>query len=84
MPAGEWLDLVIELFPVSALVPAGHRLRAGLAGHDAGCFARYAQGREIFRIALGGVTHLDLPVATGQAGAPAGQQSARRQPAGQH
>ena len=38
---GQYLDLVVELLPGSALLRAGHRARLAVAGHDAACFARY-------------------------------------------
>jgi uncharacterized protein len=60
--AGENLDLVVELLPVSALIRSGHRLRIAIAGTDASCFSYYGEPGETFTVALGESTHLDLPV----------------------
>jgi predicted acyl esterase len=62
---GQHLDLTVELFPVSALIRAGHRLRIAVAGHDAACFARYGPASETFTLELGPACHLVVPVAEG-------------------
>jgi predicted acyl esterase len=53
------------LLPVSAVVPAGHRIRVAVAGHDASCFTRYGPAQEAFTLDLGRGSHLDLPVRCG-------------------
>ncbi len=63
VPPGQYLDLIVELFPVSALIRASHRLRVAVAGHDAACFARYGSANETFTLELGENSHLVLPVA---------------------
>ena len=71
---GEPMGLTVPLLPVSAVVPAGHRLRVAIAGHDASCFTRYGPAGETFTLGLGGQSHLDLPVraAPGGSGRPGG------------
>jgi putative CocE/NonD family hydrolase len=59
---GEPMDLTVQLLPVSAVVPAGHRVRVAIAGHDASCFTRYGPAEETFTLILGSDSHLDLPV----------------------
>jgi uncharacterized protein len=59
---GQDLDLVVELLPVAALVPAGHKIRVSMAGHDAACFERYGPPDETFALHLGDHSTLDLPV----------------------
>ncbi|MFZ0216774.1 MAG: CocE/NonD family hydrolase, partial [Candidatus Dormiibacterota bacterium] len=59
---GQYLDLPVELLPVSALLRAGHQARVAIAGHDAACFARYGPGEETFTLELGEHTYVDLPV----------------------
>jgi hypothetical protein len=59
---GEPMDLTVQLLPVSAVVPAGHRLRIAIAGHDASCFTRYGPVGETFTLGLGSDSYLDLPV----------------------
>jgi putative CocE/NonD family hydrolase len=61
--AGDYMDLVVELLPVSALLRTGHRARVAVAGHDAASFARYGEAGETFTIELGERSYLDLPVA---------------------
>jgi putative CocE/NonD family hydrolase len=61
--AGDYMDLVVELLPVSALLRTGHRARVAIAGHDAASFARYGEAGETFTIELGERSYLDLPVA---------------------
>jgi uncharacterized protein len=62
---GNLMSLAVQLLPVSAVVPAGHRIRVALAGHDASCFTRYGPVEETFTLRLGGNSHLDLPVQHG-------------------
>ena len=59
---GNPMDLAVPLLPVSAVIPAGHRVRVAIAGHDASCFTRYGPAEETFTISLGGDSHLDLPL----------------------
>jgi putative CocE/NonD family hydrolase len=59
---GNPMDLTVPLLPVSAVVPAGHRVRVAIAGHDASCFTRYGPAEETFTLRLGSDSHLDLPV----------------------
>jgi putative CocE/NonD family hydrolase len=59
---GNPMDLAVQLLPVSAVVPAGHRVRVAIAGHDASCFTRYGPAEETFTLRLGRDSHLDLPV----------------------
>ena len=59
---GNPMDLTVQLLPVSAVVPAGHRVRVAIAGHDASCFTRYGPAEETFTLRLGSDSHLDLPV----------------------
>jgi hypothetical protein len=59
---GNPMDLTVPLLPVSAVVPAGHRVRVAVAGHDASCFTRYGPAEETFTLRLGSDSHLDLPV----------------------
>jgi uncharacterized protein len=59
---GTSMDLAVPLLPISAAVPAGHRIRVALAGHDASCFTRYGPAQETFTLELGLTSHLDLPV----------------------
>jgi hypothetical protein len=58
-------DLAVQLPPLSAVVPAGHRIRVALAGHDASCFTRYGPAEETFTLELGSDSHLDLPARYG-------------------
>ena len=62
---GHPMGLTVPLLPVSAVVPAGHRLRVAIAGHDASCFTRYGPAEETFTLTLGSDSHLDLPVRYG-------------------
>jgi predicted acyl esterase len=59
---GQYLDLVVELQPVSALIRAGHRIRVAIAGNDGSCFARYGPPEETFTLELGKGCYLDLPL----------------------
>ena len=56
------MDLTVQLQPISAAVPAGHRLRVAMAGHDAASFTRYGPAEETFTLSLGRDSYLDLPV----------------------
>ena len=62
---GNLMRLTVLLLPVSAVVPAGHRVRVAIAGHDASCFTRYGPAEETFTLRLGSDSHLDLPVRYG-------------------
>jgi hypothetical protein len=64
------MGLTVQLLPVSAVVPAGHRIRVAFAGHDASCFTRYGPAEETFTLELGSGSHLDLPVRYGYRGNP--------------
>ena len=59
---GNPMGLTVQLLPVSAVIPAGHRVRVAIAGHDASCFTRYGPAEETFTLRLGSDSHLDLPV----------------------
>jgi len=59
---GNLMDLTVQLLPVSVVVPAGHRVRVAIAGHDDSCFTRYGPAEETFTLSLGSDSHLDLPV----------------------
>jgi putative CocE/NonD family hydrolase len=63
---GQYLDLAVELLPVSALVRAGHRIRIAISGHDTSCFARYGPPEQTFTLQLGTGSYLDLPIYLGQ------------------
>ena len=62
---GRPMGLAVQLLPVSAIVPAGHRIRVALAGHDASCFTSYGPAEETFTLELGSDSHLDLPARYG-------------------
>lgn len=62
---GNLMGLTVQLLPVSAVIPAGHRIRVAIAGHDASCFTRYGPAEETFTLRLGSDSHLDLPVRYG-------------------
>ena len=62
---GNPMDLTVQLRPVSAVVPAGHRVRVAIAGHAASCVTRYGPAEETFTLSLGSDSHLDLPVRYG-------------------
>ena len=67
---GEPMDLAVQLLPVSAVIPAGCRIRVAIAGHDASCFTRYGPAEETFTLSLGGdFSCLDLPVLAALTGA---------------
>jgi hypothetical protein len=58
---GQFLDLEVDLLPISARVRAGQRIRIAIGGHDADGFTRYGPPDETFTIELSHRTHLDLP-----------------------
>lgn len=61
------MTVSIALFPVSAKIEPGHRIRMAIAGADADTFKAYPAARgEHFRIRRGGAepTRLELPVRT--------------------
>jgi uncharacterized protein len=62
---GNPMGLTVQLLPVSAVVPAGHRVRVAIAGHDASSFTRYGPAEETFTLRLGSDSRLDLPVRYG-------------------
>ena len=62
---GRPMGLAVPLLPVSAVVPAGHRIRVALGGRDASCFTSYGPAEETFTLELGSDSHLDLPVRYG-------------------
>ena len=62
---GRSMGLAVPLLPVSAVVPAGHRLRVALGGRDASCFTSYGPAEETFTLELGSDSYLDLPVRYG-------------------
>ena len=62
---GHPMGLTVQLLPVSAVVPAGHRIRVAIAGHDAASFTRYGPAEETFSLRLGRDSHLDLPIRSG-------------------
>ena len=48
---GEVAEVTFGLHPTSVLIRKGHRIRIGIAGHDAGTFQRYpAEGAPVWRI----------------------------------
>jgi len=59
------MSLTVQLLPVSAVVPAGHRIRVAIAGHDSSCFTRYGPAEETFTLSVGADSRLDLPVRYG-------------------
>ena len=63
---GNPMGLTVPLLPVSAVIPAGHRVRVAIAGHDASCFTRYGPAEETFTLRRGRDSHLDLPVRYGR------------------
>jgi putative CocE/NonD family hydrolase len=62
---GELAELSFGLQPTSVLINKGHRIRIGVAGHDAGTFARVpARGTPVITIARNRryASYVDLPV----------------------
>jgi putative CocE/NonD family hydrolase len=62
---GEVATVAFALFPVSALVRKGHRLRLALAGHDEGTFARIpAEGEPVVTVERNRTypSYLEVPV----------------------
>jgi uncharacterized protein len=75
---GNSMGLTVQLLPVSAVVPAGHRIRVAVAGHDASCFTRYGPAEETFTLRLGSDAHLGLPGCASPAGRDQPQAGAAR------
>ncbi len=67
---GEYLDLAVELLPLSALLRAGHRGRVVVASHDVGCFTSYGLPEATFTVEFGDASFLDLPILTPPATSP--------------
>ena len=62
---GEVAELSFGLLPTSALIRKGHRIRIGIAGHDAGTFLRIpASGTPVISVERNSVhaSYIDLPV----------------------
>ena len=62
---GEIAELTFGLNPTSVLIRKGHRIRIGIAGHDAGTFVRYpAGGSPVVTVARNKLhaSYVDLPV----------------------
>ncbi len=62
---GEIAELHFGLYPTSVLIRAGHRLRVGIAGHDAGTFPRIpATGTPTITVARnrGHASWIELPI----------------------
>jgi putative CocE/NonD family hydrolase len=62
---GEVAELTFGLLPTSVLVHKGHRLRVGIAGHDAGTFVRIpAEGTPVIAVGRNSVhaSYIDLPI----------------------
>ena len=62
---GQIAEIKFGLLPTSVLIKKGHRIRIGIAGHDAGNFARIpAQGTPVITVARNRIhaSHIDLPV----------------------
>ena len=62
---GKVAELSFGLHPTSVLIKKGHRIRIGIAGHDAGSFTRIpAQGTPVITLARNKdyASHIDLPV----------------------
>jgi putative CocE/NonD family hydrolase len=68
MAPGQVAELSFGLHPTSVLIREGHRIRIGIAGHDAGTFARVpAQGTPVIAVARNQryASCVDLPVVPG-------------------
>ncbi len=66
---GEVLELAFGLQPTSVLIPRGHRLRLGIAGHDKGTFPRIpARGTPVLTVDRNAAraSRLELPVLRGR------------------
>jgi putative CocE/NonD family hydrolase len=62
---GRVAELSFGLHPTSVLIRKGHRIRIGIAGHDAGTFTRIpAQGTPVITLARNKdyASYIDLPV----------------------
>ena len=71
MPPGEAMTVSFRLWPISALVRAGHRIRIAIAGADAGMFDPVpADGQATLTVYRGGVdgSRIELPVVPGGLG----------------
>ena len=71
MPPGEAVDVSLRLWPIAALIRAGHRIRVAVAGADAGMFDPLpADGEATLTVYRGGEdgSRLDLPVVEGGLG----------------
>ena len=71
MPSGEAVDVSLRLWPIAALIRAGHRIRVAVAGADAGMFDPLtADGEATLTVYRGGEdgSRLDLPVVEGGLG----------------
>jgi putative CocE/NonD family hydrolase len=64
LPVGEEVELVITLWPMSARVPAGHRLRVCVAGADDGIFRRIPDEGAV-QLSIAATSWIDLPVRHG-------------------
>jgi uncharacterized protein len=65
MTPGVTEKVALTMFPVSARIAAGHRLRVSIAGHDAETFRRYpVEGDVTFTISRGGAdgSHVEIPL----------------------
>lgn len=71
MPSGEAVDVSLRLWPIAALIRAGHRIRVAIAGADAGMFDPLpADGEVTLTVHRGGEdgSRLELPVVEGGLG----------------
>ena len=71
MPTGQAVTVSFRLWPIAALVRAGHRIRVAVAGADAGMFDPLpADGTATLTVHRGGVdaSRIDLPVVEGGLG----------------
>ena len=62
---GNVMGITVQLLPLSAVIPGGHRIRVAIAGHDSSCFTRYGPAEQTFTLRLGAGSRLDLPVRYG-------------------
>ena len=71
MPPGEAVTVSFRLWPIAALVRAGHRIRVAIAGADAGMFDPVpADGNATLTVYRGGAdgSRIELPVVEGGLG----------------